>query len=74
MDDNRTGEKEMIRPSRIYDLLSKISDGTFLNDKEFKEIESYIRELELSLEECRNLFKASRLCSESTSPTQSEQP
>jgi hypothetical protein len=38
----------MNRPTRIYELLGKISDGTFLNEKEFSELESYIRGLEVS--------------------------
>jgi hypothetical protein len=40
----------MIRPTRIYELLGKVSDGTFLNEKEFHELETYIRELELDID------------------------
>jgi hypothetical protein len=37
----------MKRPPRIYELLGKVSDGTFLNVKEFLELETYISELEM---------------------------
>lgn len=46
MEHNRTGDKEMKRPSHIYDLLAKISDGTILNEKEFNELELYVSDLE----------------------------
>jgi hypothetical protein len=42
----RTGETEMKRPTRIYELLGKVADGTFLNVKEFRELEEYISDIE----------------------------
>lgn len=38
----------MKRPNRIFELLGKISDGTFLNMKEYTELENYIDDLEES--------------------------
>lgn len=52
-----------IRPYRIYELLGKISDGTFLNEKEFRELQKYITDLETF---------CVRFSSESTTPTQSK--
>lgn len=46
MEHERTGEIKMKRPTCIYELLGKISDGTFLNEKEFRILETYISDLE----------------------------
>jgi len=35
------------RPARIYELLAKISDGTILSEKEYKELDTYIHEMEV---------------------------
>lgn len=43
----------MKRPSHIFEILGKISDGTFLNTKEYTELENYIDDLEESQKECR---------------------
>jgi hypothetical protein len=39
----------MKRPDRIYVLLGKISDGTFLNPTEYAELEAYISSVEKSV-------------------------
>ena len=36
----------MKRPDEIYVLLEKISSGSFLNEKEFEKLHTYIAELE----------------------------
>jgi hypothetical protein len=35
MEHERTGEIKMKWPSRVYELLEIISDGVFLNEKQF---------------------------------------
>lgn len=52
MDDKRIGEKEMKRPTFIYELLGKISDGTFLNEEQFHKLEHYISDLEQDILDC----------------------
>jgi hypothetical protein len=42
----------MKRPARIYELLGKVSDGTFLNEKEFRELETYISDIEEKVPNC----------------------
>jgi hypothetical protein len=42
-------EFTMKRPARIYELLGKVADGTFLNEKEFRELETYIGQLETAI-------------------------
>jgi hypothetical protein len=44
----------MKRPARIYELLGKVSDGTFLNEKEFRELEHYIGDIEELVPNCTN--------------------
>lgn len=44
----------MKRPPRIYELLGKISDGTFLNEKEFKELETYMHDVEHLVPVCKD--------------------
>jgi hypothetical protein len=53
----RTGETEMIRPTRIFELLGKVSDGTFLNKSEFNELETYIRDLEMEVDNLEQLLE-----------------
>lgn len=69
--DNKGTRQEMtmkptksIRPYRIYELLGKITDGTFLNEKENRELQRYISDLE---------YRA-KFYSESTEQEQSKQP
>jgi hypothetical protein len=52
MEHERIGETEMKRPTFIYELLGKISDGTFLNEKQFRELEAYIGDLERYAPNC----------------------